>query len=123
MIPDLGKLGIEIIALTFGQWSPDRVKDSDGTFFKEAKQFITEHPRVVFGSCGNGLGRDTMVITAHKTYSDYAEFLREVQNRAQGLLINVESFIISVKSDAMPRHFTLSNLMECLDPASHHKVE
>jgi len=123
MIPDFGKLGVEIVAVTFGKWSPDRVKDPESTVFKEAKQFITKHPSIVFGSAGNGLGKGTMVVTLHKTYTDYVEFITEARRKAVGLLTDVESFIISVKLDAMPRHFSLGNLMEYLNPASHDRIE
>jgi DNA-binding Lrp family transcriptional regulator len=120
MIPDLGKLGIEIVAVTFGLWSTEKINEySESVRIEKAKQFISKHPNVVFASSGIGLGMGRMIVSVHKTYSDYVEFIREMRAEWAGLLTNIESFIISVSVDAMPKQFTLSKLMEYLNPASH----
>ena len=120
MIPDLGKLGIEIVAVTFGLWSTEKINEySEGVRIEKAKQFISKHTNVVFASSGIGLGMGRMIVSVHKTYSDYVEFIREMRAEWAGLLTNIESFMISVSVDAMPKQFTLSKLMEYLNPASH----
>jgi DNA-binding Lrp family transcriptional regulator len=124
MIPDLGKLGVEIVAITFGHWSTEKISEySEGTRIQKAKQFISKHPNVVFASSGIGLGMGRMIVSVHKTYSDYVEFIREMRAEWAGLLTTLDSFITSVSVDAMPKQFTLSNLMEYLNPTSHDRIE
>jgi DNA-binding Lrp family transcriptional regulator len=124
MIPDLGKLGVEIVAITFGRWSTEKVSEySEGERIEKAKQFISKHPNVVFASSGNGLGMGQMIVSVHKTYSDYVEFVRGIRVEWEGLLTSLESFITSVSVDAMPKQFTLSSLMEYLNPAPHDQIE
>jgi hypothetical protein len=90
---------------------------------EKAKQFISKYPNVVFASSGNGLGMGRMIISVHKAYSDYTEFMREMRTEWSGLLTSLESFMISVSVDAMPKQFTLSNLMKYLTPASNDQTE
>ena len=117
MIPDLGKLGIEIIAVTFGLWSTEKLSEySESVRIEKAKQFISKHPNVVFASSGNGLSMGRMIISVHKTYSGYVEFVREMRTEWEGLLSHLDSFIISVSIDAMPKPFTLRHLTEYLNP-------
>ena len=124
MIPDLGKLGVELVAITFGLWSTEKISEySESVRIEKAKQFISRYPNVVFASSGSGMGMGRMIISVHKTYSDYVEFIREMRVEWAGLLTNLRSFIISVSVDAMPKQFTLSNLMEYLNPASHDQIE
>lgn len=113
MIPDFSRLGIEIIAFTFGVWAPNMMKDyADDARIEKAQSFISKHPNVLFASSGLGLGMERMIITAHKNYSDYDEFMRQAGNEWEGLLTRLESFSISVKTAAVPMPFTLRNLME-----------
>lgn len=112
MIPDLGRLGIEIMAFTFGVWSPGKlVEYFDVERVEKAKRFISEHPNVVFASSGLGLGMARMIVTIHKDYSDYAEFMRQARAEWAGVLTKLESFIISVKADVVTMPFSLGNLM------------
>jgi hypothetical protein len=53
-----------------------------------------------------------MIVTIHKDYSDYAEFMRQARAEWAGLLTNLESFIISVKTDVITKPFSLRNTMD-----------
>ena len=124
MIPDLGKLGVELVAITFGLWSTEKINEySESVRVEKSKKFISKYPNVVFASSGLGLGMGRMIISVHKTYSEYVEFMREMPAEWEGLLTSLESFIISVSVDAMPKQFTLSNLMRYLNPTSHDQIE
>jgi DNA-binding Lrp family transcriptional regulator len=112
MIPDFVKLSMEILAFTFGVWSPERIKDySESQRIEEAKKFIQKHPNVIFASSGLGLGMGRMIMTAHKNYSDYSDFMREARNEWAGL-VNLESFVISMRTDAVIAPFSLRDLMD-----------
>jgi DNA-binding Lrp family transcriptional regulator len=112
-LPDFGKLGIEILAFTFGVWSPEKIKDySEDERVEKAKKFITKHPSVIFASSGLGLGMGRMIVTAHKNYADYVAFMREARNEWAGLLLRLESFIISLETDSVIAPWSFKNVME-----------
>ena len=110
IIPDLRKLGIELVAIVFGVWSPEKIKDySEKERVNKAEKFLSEHPNVVFASSGQGLNKGRMMISLHKDYSDYTEFMRQARAEWAGL-VKLESFIICLEVDAMPLPFSLRNL-------------
>jgi DNA-binding Lrp family transcriptional regulator len=113
IIPDLRKLGVEILAFTFGVWSYEKLKDfSESERIEKAKKFISNHPNVVFASSGRGLGMGRMIITAHKNYSDYDEFMKQAEIEWAGLLTKLDSFTLSVRTDAITMPFSLRHLMD-----------
>jgi len=110
IIADFSKLGIELIAVTFGVWSPEKIKTiPERERIEKAKKFISEHPNVIFASSGRGLGKERMIITVHKDYADYNEFMKHARTEWAGL-VELESFIISLKSDVAPFPFSLKSL-------------
>jgi len=112
MMPNLEKLGIEILAFTFGVWSPEKIQEHpEDERIEKAKRFISQHPNVIFASSGLGLGMGRMIVTAHKNYSDYAGFMREARTEWAGL-VNLESFVISLKTDAVIMPMSFRTLMD-----------
>jgi len=111
-MPDLGKLGYEMIAMTFARWNREQHSD---TRVAKAKDFITKHPNIIFVSTGIGLDSDRIAISAHKNYSDYAQYLAEIRTEWAELMRITGSFIISINSDNVLRPISLRYLAECLN--------
>lgn len=113
MIPDLAKLGIELVAFTFAAWHPEMEKRYSGTErIEKAKRFVSNHPNVIFASSGHGLGMERVILTVHKNYSDYDKFMNEAESQYAGLLSRLESFTLSLKTDAVVSPLSVRNLME-----------
>jgi Lrp/AsnC family leucine-responsive transcriptional regulator len=93
-IPDLKKLGFEIIAVTLGKRNYQKHPEIN---LKKAKDFAERHPEIIFGASGNGLGYDKTSVSIHRNYSDYSKFVQEVRNEWVGIM-DIDSFIISLKS-------------------------
>ena len=110
MIPDFRKLGIELVAFVFGVWLPEKIKDySENERVNKLEEFFSNHPNVVFASSGQGLKKNNMMMSFHKDYSDYSEFMSQARAEWAGL-VELESFIISLKADLIPLPFSLRNL-------------
>jgi DNA-binding Lrp family transcriptional regulator len=110
IIADFRKLGIELLAMTFGVWSSEKIKEfSEAERVEKAKMFLSQHPNVIFASSGQGLRKGRVVITFHKDYSDYYQFINQARSEWAGL-VDLESFIISLETDIAPFPFSLSNL-------------
>jgi DNA-binding Lrp family transcriptional regulator len=110
IIADFAKLGIEIVAITFGVWSHAKIKEfSEDERMEKAKRFLSEHPNVIFASSGQGLGRGRVMISLHKNYSDYSKFIGQAKTEWAGL-VDLESFIISLKGDTAALPLTFRNL-------------
>jgi DNA-binding Lrp family transcriptional regulator len=111
-VPDLRKLGFEIIAVTFGNSKNDRYTGAKVT---KSKAFIDDHPNLIFVSCGRGLSSDRIAISVHKSYSDYAEYVREIRSEWAEFMTMTDSFLIALNSDDVPRPLSLKYIAECLE--------
>jgi DNA-binding Lrp family transcriptional regulator len=110
IIPDFRKLGIELMAFTFGVWSAEKIKNfTEEERIEKAKKFLSDHPNVVFASSGEGLGMERVMLTFHKDYAGYNEFIKEAREEWAGS-VKLESFIVDLKSAVAPFPFSLINL-------------
>jgi DNA-binding Lrp family transcriptional regulator len=111
-IPDLKKLGFEILAMTFANW---KVGQYPGTFVPKAKDFIGKHPSIIFVSTGRGNDSDRVAISVHRNYSDYAEFMQEIRKEWADYMEIEHTFIIALNSDDVLRPLSFKTMAECLE--------
>lgn len=101
-LPDFTKLGFEIVAFTFTQWLSEEKADTETPY-----KWLEKDPRVVFVAEGNGLhGKNSIIVTMHKNYTDYSEFLADLQKTKT--VQNVNSFITALTG--IKKHLTLADL-------------
>lgn len=101
-LPDFTKLGFEIVAFTFTQWLSEEKTDTETPY-----KWLEKDPRVVFVAEGNGLhGKNSIIVTMHKNYTDYSEFLTDLQKTKT--VQNVNSFITALTG--IKKHLTLADL-------------
>jgi DNA-binding Lrp family transcriptional regulator len=111
-IPNLEKLGFEIIAITLGNWKHEQYPD---TRISAAKDFAKKHPNLIFLSSGRGLNSDRVAVSVHKNYSDYAKFMLEVRTDWGKFMEITGSFLISISSDEPLRSITFKYLADYLE--------
>ncbi|MCJ7423203.1 Lrp/AsnC family transcriptional regulator [Candidatus Bathyarchaeota archaeon] len=109
-VPNLAKLGFEITAVTLGKRNYQKHPDVN---LQKAKDFAERHPNIIFGASGNGLGYDRISISIHRNYSGYSKFIQEIQNEWEGIM-NVDSFIISLKSKDIVQPLSLKHFADHL---------
>lgn len=113
MMPDLKKLGIEIVAFTFARWSPEVLKSyAQDVRVEKVQKFLSKHPNVVFVSSGRGFGMERTMVSLHKNYSDYDAFAKSLEREWAGQLAHIEFFVVSLKTDAVLRSFSFKDLGE-----------
>ena len=110
-VPNLAKLGFEIIAVTFGQRMFQKHPEIN---LKKARDFAERHPSLIFGAAGTGLGYDRIAMSIHRDYSDYSTFLKELRNEWAETMNIKESFIISVKSKDVIQPLSLKHFADHL---------
>jgi DNA-binding Lrp family transcriptional regulator len=111
-VPNLQKLGIEIMAITFGNWRHEQYPD---TRISEARDFTKKHPNLLFLSSGRGLNSDRVAVTVHKDYSDYMKFMQEIRSDWGEFMDVTGSFLISLTSDDPLRSITFRYLPDYLE--------
>jgi DNA-binding Lrp family transcriptional regulator len=111
IIPKFSKIGYEILAITFMKATTyERKKCEDR--INHAKEWLMKKPNVVFASDGEGLGKDAVIVSLHKDYSKYASFMRELLVEFSDFVCDVQSFIVSLKTEIVLKPFNLAYLAE-----------
>jgi len=107
VIPDMTKLGLEIIALTFlnlVKHHPKTEKSPPTT--EDLEKWLETNPNIIFLAVGNGLnGKNRAMITTHKDFTEYSEFISDFRSRWSTSLMDVDTFLISTKGK-MPKPFS-----------------
>lgn len=107
IVPDLSKLGIEIIAFTFAS-CPSPTSD----LMSDIRNFVDEQSNIIFAGHGEGIGKTGIFISFHKDFSDYSDFMRRARLKCKGFGETVESFIVS--TDKLLRTLNMAKSVESL---------
>jgi DNA-binding Lrp family transcriptional regulator len=113
VVPDFQKIGYEIFAITFAKAKTYDKKEVE-TKLEAQKKWAMQHPNVFFASDGEGLGKDAVILSLHKDYSKYADFMREYTINFAEFISDVQSFIVSLKTGMIIKPFDLKYLAEDL---------
>lgn len=100
-LPDFTKLGFELVAFTFMQWLPEEKVASP-------YKWLEKDPRVIFVAEGNGLGKNSLIVTMHKNYTNYSDFIVDLRQKSR--TNSVSSFIATLTG--IKKHLALAGLEE-----------
>src|SRR3972149_9608154 len=65
-VPNLAKLGFEIIAVVLGKRNYQKHPEINT---QKARDFAERHSNIIFGASGIGLGYDRISVSIHRNYS------------------------------------------------------
>jgi len=80
-----------------------------------AAKWVKERPNILFASDGEGLGKDIVMVSVHKDYSKYADFMRDCTVNFSKYITEVQSFIVSLKTAVLSKPFDLTYLADDVD--------
>jgi len=105
-IPDLGKLGYEIIAFTFLAFTEARPE-----LIEKAREWTRGQPNVVFAGDGEGLGMNSILVSVHKNYSSFSRLITKLRQDWQPNLKDIQSFLLSInRPELMIKDFSFKYL-------------
>ena len=110
-VPNLAKLGFEMIVVTFGKRDFQKHPEIN---LQKAKDFAERHPGIIFGAAGSGLGYDRIAVSIHRNYSDYSKFLQEMRSEWAEIMDIKDSFIVSLTSKEVIQPLSLKHFADHL---------
>jgi len=114
ILPDLTKLGFELMAITAVSFTVQRTEK----FKERAEAWMKKHPNILLSSRVQGMGKDGIVISLHKDFTDYESFMVTLKSDWADSVKDVEGILISIKGyQAKP--FSFKYLSEMLKPSKH----
>ena len=106
IIPDLRKMGYELLSFTLMSFSEDKPE-----LFDKARQWIKKQPSVIYANNGEGSKMNSMMLSLHKNYADYSKLLSELKQDWEPNLTSLQNFIIVLeRTDLAIQNFSFRNL-------------
>jgi DNA-binding Lrp family transcriptional regulator len=106
IIPDLRKMGYELLAFTFMSFAEDRPE-----LFDKARQWTRNQPSVIFAVNGEGLGMNSVMVSLHKDYASFTRLITQLRRDWQPNLKQEQSFMVSMdRADLFIKHFSFRYL-------------
>lgn len=121
VVPSFDKIGYEILAFTFSKlatYDRDHVEEK----LAEVKGWVMKRPNVIFSSDGEGLGKDAIMISLHRSYSKYVEFMKEYSTVSADFATEMQSFIVSLKTGMMLKPLDLTYLADDIEELDKESV-
>ncbi len=111
-IPNMTKLGFEIIAFTF--LNVDRFDAKTGDLNKalgeQAHKWVSHNSKIIFGAGGEGLeGKNCMMVSVHRDFTDFSDFISDFRAQWAAHVKSMDTFLVSLKGK-MPKPFSFRNL-------------
>ncbi len=103
IIPDLAKMGFEILAI-----SSFKSTNNEG-IIKKAIEWTRARPEIVFAARAEGQGKNGVVISIHKNYTDYSNFLKDLRLEGISNFDDYDTLFISL-SGLIVKDFSLKHL-------------
>lgn len=112
VIPDFQKLGYSLAALTFGRVKdefrrPEMLDEARRKFVKSFKETAFE---VILDERGRGMEYDGVIVSFHRSYSEYADFKRWIKQMPFIDASRLDSFLIDLNDKVHHRYLTFSYL-------------
>ena len=113
LIPEFSRVGLEIVAFTLIKIRPETKVNKINEIKEGAKSFFEKHPNVLMALRGEGLGSDGVLVSLHKNYAEFIQFMRELKMKTVNTEV-VGSFLASLKDANQYRYLTFKALKEYL---------
>lgn len=105
-VPKWEKIGFELIAFTFVKTRVRYAKSEEReSAIRETREWFMKQPNVLFSIAGKGMGWDGMCVSLHKSYSDFAEFIRKHDSELSDVIVESQSFTADMHPAAILKSF------------------
>jgi DNA-binding Lrp family transcriptional regulator len=111
VIPKFGQIGFELAAFTFMKTKLHCKKGAEkDEALNKVKEWFLKQANVTTVLDGQGMGWDSVCVSLHENYTDYAEFLRNLASELSDFVVETQSFQADLKPGVIIKPFHLKYL-------------
>jgi len=112
-IPKWEKLGYEIFAITFIKIKPSIAsKEKYAPTRKKGLKWLMNSPSIIMAGGCRGIGVDSFMISLHRSYADYDEFMRNYRLELGDFIDDVQSVLVNLCGKEILRSLNFKYLAE-----------
>ena len=91
VIPDFVKMGFQIMAIS--SFKLKIAKDIEGL-----KKLMMAKPNVTFSSIAEGMGKNGIIISFHRNYPDFSQFISNLRAECKDIIHDLDSMLVSLEN-------------------------
>ncbi len=111
IVPDFAKMGFEIIAITCVKGKETMLLEMEN----KAVEYMKNKPNIIFAGGGaQGMGMNGVMISLHRSYSDYSNFLTKHMTEWGEIIQDHFTILVSLR-ERIVKPFALKYLTEVLE--------
>jgi DNA-binding Lrp family transcriptional regulator len=111
VIPKFGQIGFEIAAITFLKSKLKSTAGEDKTqALHKMKGWFMKQTNVILVLDGRGMGWDTVCISLHENFENFAEFIRTLDSELSEWVVESQTFNADLKGGIIIKPFHLKYL-------------
>jgi DNA-binding Lrp family transcriptional regulator len=100
VFPDFAKIGFELVAFNFATLKPAQSSDLE-KMQKMRNEWAKGNSNVIFEVGGEGLGANSLMISIHRNYTEFASFITKYRTDWANYLQDLKSFIVSIPNRSL----------------------
>ena len=111
VIPKFGQIGFEIAAITFLKSKLKYATGGEKTqALQKMKEWYMKQANVILAMDGRGMGWDTVCISLHENFEDFAQFIRALDSELSEWVVESQTFNADLKGGIVIKPFHLKYL-------------
>ena len=91
VIPDFVRMGYEIMAINCFK------SKSSKELAEKAQKWMMSKPNIIFAAAAQGMGKNGIMISLHRDYTDFSNFLVEVMAEDETVMKEYDTMLVSLK--------------------------
>ena len=91
IIPDFVKMGYEIMAINCFK------SKNSKELGEKAKKWMMSKPNIILAAAAQGMGKNGIMISLHRDYTDFSNFLAEVMAEDESVMEDYDTMLVSLK--------------------------
>lgn len=112
-VPKWATIGFQILAITLVKAHPTTgLKDSFEAARGRAAQWMMKQPNVILCSGTRGMGRNGVMISVHRTYADFDQFMSEHKRELGDMFTEIDTAIVNLSGSEIIKPLHLKYLAE-----------
>jgi len=110
-IPKWEKIGYEVLAITLVKIRSEIAskKEYENTR-KKGSEWLMDQPKIIMAGACRGPGVDSFMISIHKDYKDYDDFMREYRLELGSFISDVQSILVNLAGTELLKPLNLKYL-------------
>ena len=123
IIPDFVKIGYEIMAITFIKAMGIFTKKDYADIRSQGLEWLKNEPAIIMGGACEGMGMNSFIISLHKSYSAYNQFMLKLRLEMGDFIDEVQSVLVDLRAKERLKPLHLKYLAEGEESSEQMKLD